>query len=138
MKPHSFLCESSISCMLLSCRWYAMLLLSLGKQGSLCLEVISKVSPLFFGHGQVGGPHSGRVSISILLRVYRWGWRASSYQRHILIPWISPEKSCVVHVLRHWGIGDSRGGRVQAGLAAHAAAVAAEAVHVGVVRVLRP
>lgn len=42
------------------------------------------------------------------------------------------------HVLRHWGIGDSRGGRVQAGLAAHAAAVAAEAVHVGVVRVLRP
>lgn len=27
---------------------------------------------------------------------HRWGWRASSYQRHILIPWISPEKSCVV------------------------------------------
>lgn len=42
------------------------------------------------------------------------------------------------HVLRHWGIGDSWSGRVQAGLAAHAAAVAAEAVHVGVVGVLRP
>lgn len=54
----------------------------------------------------------------------------------------SPPPSCFFffdsHVLRHWGIGDSRGGRVQAGLAAHAAAVAAEAVHVGVVKVLRP
>lgn len=41
------------------------------------------------------------------------------------------------HVLRHGGVGDGWGGRLQAALAAHAAAVAAEAVHVGVVGVLR-
>lgn len=40
------------------------------------------------------------------------------------------------HVLGHGGVGDGRGGRVEAGLAAHAAAVAAEAVHVGEVGVL--
>lgn len=49
---------------------------------------------------------------------------------HILFPLSS-------HVLRHGGVGDSGGRRVQAILAAHAAAVAAEAVHVGVVGVLR-
>lgn len=50
----------------------------------------------------------------------------------------APHGMCVhSHVLRHGGVGDSRGGRVQAALAAHAAAVAAEAVHVGEVGVLR-
>lgn len=41
------------------------------------------------------------------------------------------------HVLGHGGVGDRWGGRVEAALAAHAAAVAAEAVHVGEVGVLR-
>lgn len=41
------------------------------------------------------------------------------------------------HVLGHGRVGDGRGGRVEAALAAHAAAVAAEAVHVGEVGVLR-
>lgn len=41
------------------------------------------------------------------------------------------------HVLRHWGIGDSRSRRVQAVLAAQTAAVAAEAVQVSVGGVLR-
>lgn len=42
-----------------------------------------------------------------------------------------------LHVLGHGGVGDGRGRRVQAVLAAHAAAVAAEAVHVVEVGVLR-
>lgn len=28
---------------------------------SLCLEVVPKLSPLFFSHGQVRGPHGGGV-----------------------------------------------------------------------------
>lgn len=46
--------------------------------------------------------------------------------------------ACVFHshVFRHGGVGDGGSRRVQAVLAAHAAAVAAEAVHVGMVGVL--
>ena len=40
------------------------------------------------------------------------------------------------HVLGHGCVGDGGGGGVDAGLTAHAAAVAAEAVHVGEVGVL--
>lgn len=95
---------------------------------SLGLEVASKMSALLLGHGEISGPHRRGV---------RGRWRTSSYQRHVLISRISSKKSCVVHVLRHWGIGDSRSRRVQAALAAYTAAVAAEAVQVSVVGVLR-
>lgn len=83
----------------------------------LAWKLIPVVPQVLIRHGQVGGPHAGRVR----------GWRgASSDERHVLVAWVPAEQRGLVHVLRDGGIGDGLGW-VQAALAAQAAAVAAEA-----------
>lgn len=88
---------------------------------ALYMVVISKVSYLGISHRQVGGPHAGWIR--------RWWW-TSSNQWHIFISRISTKQHWLIHVLWRGSGGGGWRWWLQAALAAKAAAVAAEAVHI--------